>query len=167
MKPDFSRHDEDANYTQAKHRKPRNESRRRIAAICDAMRGGFGIFTVPISRADSSAQSVAWLLFRCQTAQDKWRDEFAGLLERWLTYWRAGYSVQRIADCLGLNRTDQEWLRAEVRKFIDLGPPPRIPHGNPPFRKMKRGLAADIVRRRRLAYKQSQSLKPQQDSPFS
>jgi len=164
---DFSRTDADLSYTQANYRRPHNTSRQEIACVCDAMRGGFGIITVSISRADSSAGSVAWLLFRCQVAKDRWRDEFAGLLGMWLIYWRAGYGQDRIGDFLGLKRADREWLRADVGKFIDLGPPPRTGLGIVPVRKMKYGAASDIVRRRRLAYKQSQILKPQQDSPFS
>ena len=163
--PQYKDHD-DRNYVQANYRRPRNPHREAINSVCDALRGGFSIRTLPLSKADCTVKSVAWLLFRCQVAKDRWRDEFAGLLGLWLIYWRAGYNTERIGDCLGLNRADREWLLVEVRKYIDLGPAPRIARGKVPVRKMKHGVASDIVRRRRLAYKQSQSLKPQQDSPF-
>ncbi len=166
MKPDFSRSDKDTSYTQAKFKPAYSAARKDTARARQEMPGGCSILTILPSMADSWGSRIAWLLYRCQLSKDKWRSEFDGLVGMWVSYWRAGYSADRIGEALSLTKADQEWLRKEVRKFIPLGPPPRTGLAPEPARRMKKGVASDIVRRRRLGYKQSQVLAPQQDNPL-
>jgi hypothetical protein len=170
MRPDFSRTDSDLSYTQAKYKRPHNPRRLATARACQEMTDGgrgFSVRTIPVSAAESSDYNVVWLMYRCECAHSFWRDEFAGVMQYWLQCWRAGFSQVKTDQALRISTKEGAWLRTEIRKYIRVGPPPRIKRGHPPLRRMKGGVACDVIRRRRLAYKQSQSLKPQQDSPFS
>jgi hypothetical protein len=110
---------------------------------------------------------VEWQIVRCETAKKAWRDEFAGLVGFWLQCWLAGMSREDTnAECQ-ISKTEGEWLRKEVQKWIRLGPPQRTGLQKKPERQMKKGVANDIIRKRKMNYKHGQVLTPQQVNPFT
>jgi hypothetical protein len=149
------------------YRAPYSAFRKQRAARVDDGIHWSSVTSIVISRAESAGRDVEWWIYLCEVAKEKWRDEFAGLMGYWLKCWRAGLSSEMTnADCR-ITRTEGDWLRKEVCKYKRLGPPPRTPQGLRPLRKMKSGVASDIIRRRRMNYKQSQTLQPQRVDPFS
>jgi hypothetical protein len=114
-------------------------------------------------------KAIAVFMWRAEMAYLKNRDEFAGLMKT-----RVALRLQRVKD-----EDVCEWLDLSRRELAELdgiivgeGYLPRLPRskydGEIPTvqRKMKKGVAADILRRRRMSYKQNQTLTPQPVSPF-
>jgi hypothetical protein len=117
-----------------------------------------------------SATAIEYFIYRCELARHYWRDEFAGLMGTRMELLAAGYTQQKVCDFLGIPRDSLLWLDGEVKKFGI-----RFP-GRPTVireeydrlrRRMKQGVAADIIRRRQHGYKQTQNMQYQQVSPFT
>ena len=91
--------------------------------------------------------------------------------------WRSGFCYgsadsifRKPPDFMGLSRTELEWLDGEIRNFVPMFTA-RVRTENVEYwklyRRMKAGVASDIIRRRQKGYKQGQSLSYQRDDPFS
>ncbi len=115
-------------------------------------------------------KAIAVFLWRTEMAYLKNRDEFAGLMRARVTLRLRHKTNEEVCEWLDLSRRELEELDGIIvsegflnrlpRSYYD-GPVPDLP------RRTKRGVAADILRRRRNNYKQSQTLTAEQDSPLS
>ena len=97
-------------------------------------------------------------------------NEFDGLMGARMMLWLGGCNQQKTADLLQLPLDTLRWLDEEIRKYIPFPPrglSGRHPDYLKPYRKMKAGVAQDIVRRKQNGYKQGQSLSYQPLDPFS
>lgn len=141
------------------------------AQLYQAMSGGFSISRC---RGESLApfiiRSVTELLTRAEISVTYWRSEFDGLMAKRLLLWLSGFDFQKTRDFMGLSRTELEWLDGEIRNFVPMFTA-RVRTENVEYwklyRRMKAGVASDIIRRRQKGYKQGQSLSYQRDDPFS
>jgi hypothetical protein len=141
------------------------------AQLYQAMSGGFSI-----SRHRGENQTlfiirgVEELLFRAEISVTYWRSEFDGLMAKRLLLWLSGFDFQKTRDFMGLSRAELEWLDDEIQRFF----PPfsaRVRTAQVEYfrlyRRLKSGVASDIIRRRQKGYKQGQTLAYQRDDPFS
>lgn len=114
-------------------------------------------------------KAIAVFMYRTELAYTKNRDEFAGLMKTRVALRLQGMANEQVCEWLDLSRRElaeldgiivgEGFLRRIPRSCFD-GEIPTVE------RKMKKGVAADILRRRRMNYKQSQVLTPQQLDPF-
>ena len=115
-------------------------------------------------------KAIAVFMWRTELAYLKNRDEFAGLMRARVALRLQRKSNDEVCEWLDLSRRElaeldgiivgDGFLRRLPRSHYD-GPVPEIP------RRMKKGVAADILRRRRMNYKQGQIPTVQLVSPLS
>jgi hypothetical protein len=151
------------------YKAPRNPAKEAEARLYQDFGPASG-FTVSRRRREyHSFRDVQWFIYRAELAHSYWRDEFAGLMATRLTIWLGGCTKQKTCDFLQIPRASLKWLDSEIRKFVRF--PGRARSQNSEFlesrRKMKAGVALDIIRRRQKGYKQTQVLQPQRVDPFS
>jgi hypothetical protein len=83
--------------------------------------------------------------------------------------WAAGKDQQKVCDCLGVTHDSLKWLDKEIRNFVWFPGRAQVIEGREYWklrRKMKTGVADDIIRRWKHGYKQGQVLETQQDGPL-
>jgi hypothetical protein len=153
-------------WAKTNYRAPRNEQRAAISRLYQDFDGGFSISK---PTRCFSLTAVEWFIFRFDVSKQYWRSEFDGLMGSRLLLWLGGCDQQKTADRLQISREDLKWLDGEIRKFVYF--PARSNVQNPlylkEYRKMRAGVARDIIRRKKHGYKQGQSLVPQRDKPHS
>jgi hypothetical protein len=114
-----------------------------------------------------SPGSIVYFIFRCELAHHYWRSEFDMLMGTRMELWAGGCDQRKTCDILSIPRESLVWLDGEIRTFVWF--PPHAHVLNADFlkhrRKMKAGVAADIIRRRQKGYEQTQSLQPEKLSP--
>jgi hypothetical protein len=146
-----------------------SEGRQQMGRVHQEFGGRFAIERPP--RPIRSFKDIQYFVFRCQLAKESLRDEFAGLMGMRLTLWLGGCTNQEVADRLQIPLDSLRWLDREIRGYYRINFPTRHTLQDAEllqsYRKMKAGVAADIIRRRQHGYKQSQVLQPQQVNPFS
>ncbi|HKV79539.1 MAG TPA: hypothetical protein VJP02_15430 [Candidatus Sulfotelmatobacter sp.] len=114
-------------------------------------------------------------MFRCETAAEYNRDEWANLMSKRLLLWLTGNKLDKVRDFLQLRRVEMDFLDGEIAKYLGFRlPAPRkdaewVQMLFPLYRerKAKAGWAADVLRRFQKGYKQGQVLPYQQDDPLS
>jgi len=128
-------------------------------------------YQIRTSRSRSwSSKAIEFFIYRCELARHYWRSEFDGLMGTRMELLAAGYTKQKVCDFLGIPRESLLWLDREIKKFGIRFPGRAVvirSEYDKLRRKMKQGVAGDIIRRRRHGYKQSQVLQYQQVNPFS
>lgn len=160
-------------WTKTGYRPPWTQFRFQLKALHEAMpadkKGNRG-FSIFIPKLTARVDDVAWFIYRCEVAYQADRNEFAGLMGSRLELWWAGVKKRKACDYLGLSEAKLTWLDRFIRKNC-VPFPARCPSINPDVltirRRMKAGVAADILRRHQHGYKQSQALPAQVDNPFS
>jgi hypothetical protein len=144
-------------------RKPDRDIKKAMTSGLQA--GGFSIDRQRIFRPFIDVQFFA---FRCEISHAYWRNEFDGLMGNRLILWLGGCSKKTTCDYLQISRASLKWLDREIRQYVRF--PGRARGQNAEYlkarRKMKAGVAADIIRRKKVGYKQGQSLTVQQPNPF-
>ena len=130
-------------------------------------KGNRGFSLRRVSRLNARMEEVAWFIFRCEVAFQYERNEFAGLMGSRLELWWGAVNKRKAGDFLGLSEKKLNWLDKFIRdNYVRF--PARCPSPNPEAitmrRKMKAGIAADILRRHEHGYKQSQAIPFQLDT---
>jgi hypothetical protein len=147
---------------------PHNFSKQRIRAMFDGREQWFSIRSSPVQHS-FSVDAVEYFIFRCECAHRYWRDERAMLMGTRMELWAAGVDQQKVCDCLGITRDCLRWLDQEIRQFVWFPPRSWALEGREYWklrRKIKTGVANDIIRRWKHGYKQSQAPEAQQDRPL-
>jgi hypothetical protein len=133
-------------------------------------KGNRGFEIRRVSRLKARVDDVAWFVFRCEVAHQYERNEFAGVIGSRLELWWAGIKKRQVCDFLGLSEAKLNWLDRFIRDNC-VRFPARCHSPNPEIlilrRRMKAGVAADIIRRHQHGYKQSQALPAQVDNPLT
>jgi hypothetical protein len=110
---------------------------------------------------------VEFFIYRCELAREYWRSEFDSLMGARMELWAGGLDQQKVCDILQIPKASLAWIDTQIRQFVWF--PSRARLISLEYlalrRKMKAGVAADIIRRKQKGYKQTQSLQPQQHKP--
>jgi len=111
--------------------------------------------------------AIEFFIFRCELAQEYWRDERARLMGARMELWAAGCNQQKVCDCMGISRESVHWLDGKIRHFVKFPYRARLIRQEywKLRRRMKSGFAEDVIRRWKHGYKHTQTLEYQEDGP--
>lgn len=126
-------------------------------------------YSHPLVQPGPDQRALADFLFRAELAASRWRDEFAGLMLTRVTLRLQGMTNPDVLGWLDLSRSELAELDTVISEYLPNRRSWRFGGRIRPIsRKMKRGVAQDILRRRRMGiYNPAKVLRPQRVNPFT